>query len=177
MTSPIGRPAPGEYDPFYQGYLDHAPEGDVLILLERQLEETLETLGELMDEEARFRYAPGKWSVKEVIGHLADAERVLSYRALRFSRDDPTPLPGFEEEDYVASSVYDERPLQDVMAEFAAARASSVALFRSLTPDMTTRRGVANEAEITVRALAWIILGHERHHLAVLRERYLPRLS
>jgi uncharacterized damage-inducible protein DinB len=177
MSQPvIGRPNPGEYDPFYQGYLDHVPQGDILGLLELQLGKTLEAVRGLTDEQARFRYAPGKWSIKQVIGHLADAERVLSYRAFRFSRDDPTALPGFEEDDYVANSVYDERPLEEVVEELARARAASIAFFRSLTPEMTTRRGVANEAEITVRALPWIIVGHERHHLAVLRERYFPRI-
>lgn len=169
----IGRPELGEYDPYYQQYLDLVPDGNVLELLEGQLADTLAAVKGLSDEQARYRYAVGKWSVKEVLGHLADVERVMSYRAFRFSRADQTALAGFEENDYIASANYDERPLESVVAEFSQARAASVDFFRSVTPAMVTRRGVANEAEVTVRALAWILVGHERHHLEVLRERYL----
>ena len=172
----IGRPGSGEYDPYYEQYLNLVPDGDVLELLEAQLSETLAAVGGLSDEQARYRYAAGKWSVKEVLGHLADAERVLSYRAFRISRADQTALAGFEENDYVANANYDERSLESVVAELAQARAASLAFFRSNTPEMTTLRGEANGAEVTVRALPWIMVGHERHHLGVLRERYLGKV-
>ena len=110
----IGRPGSGECDPYYEQYLNLVPDGDVLELLEAQLSETLAAVGGLSDEQARYRYAAGKWSVKEVLGHLADAERVLSYRAFRISRADQTALAGFEENDYVANANYDERPLESV---------------------------------------------------------------
>lgn len=171
----IGRPEPGEYDPYYQQYLNLVPDGDVLELLEAQLSETLAAAEGLSDEQARYRYAAGKWSVKEVLGHLADVERVLSHRAFRISRGDRTVLAGFEENDYIANANYDQRPLESVVAELSQARAASLAFFRSITPEMTTLRGVANEAEVTVRALPWILVGHERHHLGVLRERYLGK--
>jgi uncharacterized damage-inducible protein DinB len=172
----IARPEVGEYDPYYQQYLDLVPDGIVLDLLEAQLSETLAAVGGLSDEQARFRYASGKWSVKEVLGHLADVERVLSYRAFRISRADRIALAGFEENDYIANANYDERPLESVAAELAQARAASLAFYRSITPEMTILRGMANEAEVTVRALAWITVGHEKHHTGVLRERYLGKV-
>jgi hypothetical protein len=177
MTVPlIARPAPDEYDPYYQPYLDRVPDGNVIQLLQSQVGETLGLLGGLSEEQAGFRYAPGKWSIREVLGHLADVERVLTYRAFRFSRADATPLPGFEEDDYIARSNYHDRALPDVAGEFESARVASLAFYRALEPEMLTRRGEANQAEMSVRAVPWVLAGHERHHVAVLRERYLPRL-
>jgi len=177
MTEPlIPRPGPDEYDPYYQPYLDRVPDGNVIELLEYQIGDTLGLLGGLREEQAGFRYEPEKWSIREVIGHLADVERVLTYRAFRFSRADQTPLPGFEEDDYIAHSNYHERPLLEVFAEFEHARAASLAFYRSLAPEMLTRSGVANQAEMSVRAVPWVLAGHERHHVAVLQQRYLARL-
>ena len=118
------------------------------------------------------RYAPGKWSVSEVVGHLADTERIFAYRALRFARNDATPLAGFDENQFVPPANFDARPLPDLAEELRAVRLASVALFRRLDDAALARRGTANQVEITVRALPWIIAGHERHHVAVLKERY-----
>ncbi len=173
MPPKIPPPTPGEYDPYYQTYLDGLPAGDVLALLETQRRETSALLGGLSEQEAGYRYAAGKWSVKEVVGHLIDVERVFAYRALRFSRADTTPLPGFEQDDYVARGNYDSRTLVDLLEELDVARSSTLALFRDMSAAMLDRQGTANEATMRVRAVPWIILGHERHHLAILRGRYL----
>jgi hypothetical protein len=167
------RPAPDEYVPYYQAYIDQVPAGDVLALLESQIGETMEMLAGLSEKDAEFRYAPGKWSIKEIIGHLADAERVFSYRALRFARADVTPLPGFEQDDYIAPGGFDRRTLVDLLAEFEAVRLATVRLFRSFDDEALMRRGLANDSEVCVRAIAFIIAGHERHHVGVIAQRYL----
>ncbi len=169
----FGRPDPTEYAPYFERYLARVPEGDVVDLLAQQIEETVRLLSGLSEERARYRYAPGKWSVKEVVGHMADTERVLSYRALRFARGDETPLPGFDENALVANAGFDARPLADLLGEFEAVRRATVALFRGFPPEAARRRGVANEKTVSVRALAYIIAGHERHHRDILAERYL----
>src|SRR4029077_5181557 len=119
------------------------------------------------------RYAPGKWSIKEVIGHVSDAERVFSHRALRFARGDRTRLPGFDEKAYTPAGRFDARPLPDLAAELDAVRHATIALFAGLDSEALARRGPANNKEVSVRALAYIIAGHERHHVGILRERYL----
>jgi hypothetical protein len=169
----FGRPEPGEYAPYFERYISKVPDGDILTLLASQIGDTTRLLAGLSDQQARRRYAPGKWSVKEVVGHLADTERVLSYRALRFARGDTTPLPGFDENVLVANAGFDARPLADLLAEFDLVRRATLALFRSLDAEAARRRGVANENTVSVRALAYIIAGHERHHREILVERYL----
>jgi hypothetical protein len=170
----IPRPDPSEYGAYYRRYVDLVPDGDVLDTLTDQLEE-LATLVGLKEEEARFRYAPGKWSIKEIIGHLVDSERIFAYRALRIGRGDQTPLAGYEQDDYVKAGGFDERPLGSLLDDHRLVRTGTVALFRSFDADAIERRGTANNNPITVRALAWIIAGHERHHLGVIQEKYLPR--
>ena len=172
----IARPQPNEYVPAVSHYMERVPEGDVLDMLTHQIDDTLGLVSALSEHEADFAYAPGKWSFKEVIGHLSDTERVLSYRAVAFARGEPQPLPGFDENLYVANANFRTRTLADLMAELRAVRASTVALFASLDPAMLDRRGTANNREYTVRALASFIAGHERHHAAIFRERYLPAL-
>ncbi|HXE58826.1 MAG TPA: DinB family protein [Gemmatimonadales bacterium] len=173
MTSVrIERPEPTEYAPHYGSYIDAVPDGDPLGHLERQLETTHALLAPIPPERARFRYAPGKWSVVQVIGHLIDAERIFAYRALRFARADRTELPGFDENAYVAAGGFEDRPFASVLDELAAVRGATIALFGGLDPDALRRQGVANGHPVSVRALLYIILGHERHHLAVLRGRY-----
>jgi uncharacterized damage-inducible protein DinB len=173
MTAPaIAPPAPDEYAPFYAGYISDVIESDVLALLERQ-SATLRTMCDsVSDGEALTRYAPGKWSVKEVIGHMTDAERIFAYRALRISRGDPAPLEGFDENLYVAAAASDRRPLSELLEEFETARTATVSLLRSLRPEELERRGVANHVPVSVRALVFIIAGHVDHHLRILRERY-----
>ena len=168
----IPRPAAAEYDPYYGRYIDKVPEGDLLRTLEDQARETQSLLAGLSDAKALHRYAPGKWSIKEVIGHVADTERVYSYRALRFARADATALPGFDENAWVPAGNFDARPLADLAAELDAVRRTTLALFRGLDAAALARRGTANDAAVSVRAIAWIIAGHERHHVALLHERY-----
>ena len=170
----IPRPEPSEYVPYYQTYISKVPpKGDLLTVLEDQRRETQHLLAGLSDAKALHRYAPGKWSVKEVVGHVTDSERVFGYRALVFGRADENPLPGFDEKAWVPAGRFDARPLKDLAAELDAVRHATIALFSGLDAEALARRGTANNAPISVRALAWIIAGHERHHVAILRERYL----
>jgi hypothetical protein len=169
----IGRPDETEYDPYYGKYVSLVPAGDVVAVLGSQIEETLALLRSVPEERARFRYAPGKWSVKELVGHLIDTERIFSYRALRFARDDRTPLPGYEQDDYVRGGSFDAVPLDELAAEFASVRRATVFLFKHLDEGAWARRGLASDSEVSVRALAYIIAGHELHHRRVLRDRYL----
>ena len=174
MTAPrFFRPEASEYAPFYAGYVALVPDGDLLDTLKRQGDDTARMLGELPEARGNHAYAPDKWTLKEVVGHMADGERVFAYRALRFARGDATPLPGFEEQAWAPASGARERTLADLAAELRVVRSATLALLRGLPPGADLRRGVANDQEISVRALAWIIAGHERHHLKVLRERYL----
>ena len=165
------RPAPGEHTPYYGRYIDLVPDGDLVATLVRQGEETAALLTSISPERARRRPAPGEWNAIEIVGHLADVERVLAYRALRIARRDPTPLEGVEDFDgYVAAADFAGRALADVAAEFAAVREASVALFRGLDPAAWARRGTADGNPISVRALGFIIAGHELHHLPDLRQ-------
>ena len=168
----ITRPGAGEYSEYYQRYVDRVPQGDLVDILVKQNEGTRALLGVLPPEKARHRYAPDKWSVTEVVGHLADAERVFAYRAMRIARTDTTPLPGFDEQVYVPAGRFDARPIADVVAEFAAVRGATVALIRGLPAESLERRGTASGSPVSVRGLLYIIAGHELHHRAVLKERY-----
>ena len=168
----IGRPGPGEYDPYYGPYVERV-RGDALAVLRDQQEELLRLLKGLTEEAAEYRYAPGKWSLKEVIGHLMDTERVFAYRALSFARGEHQPLPGFEQDDYVREGSFDTRTVRSLASEYSAVRASTLAFFEGLDRSGWRRTGTANEAQCSVRAVAFIVAGHEAHHLAVIRERYL----
>lgn len=168
----VDRPGPGENAPYYDTYIREVPDGDVLARLAAQNRALLAGLAGLPEERALFRYAPGKWSVKEVIGHLVDAERVFAYRALRFARADATPLPGFDENAWVPAAAFDARPLASLLDEYAAVRAATLAFFRGLEPAAFARLGTANGNPMSVRAAAWVLAGHERHHAGVLGERY-----
>jgi hypothetical protein len=170
---PIPRPGADEYAPYYSGYVAKVEGDDALAPMIAQRESTTRFLAQIPESRASFRYAPGKWSLREIIGHLSDSERIFSYRMLRFARADETPLSGFDENIYVPAGDFERRSLADVAAEFGAVRDGTIALARSLDPAAMTRVGTANGKPISVRALAWIIAGHETHHLAVIRERYL----
>lgn len=165
-------PDPTEHAPYYGKYIALVPDGDIVGMLRSQIESTVDLLRGVPGDREQHRYAEGKWSVREVVGHLCDAERIFCYRALRFARGDATPLQGFDENAYAANATYDDRRLSTVVEEFAAVRAASIAFFDSLTDEEWQRRGSANSQEVSVRALAWIIAGHERHHVSLLRERY-----
>jgi len=173
----ITRPSPGEYAPYYGRYIDLVPDGDVLDLLGRQVEETAQLVESLSDRDADFRYAEGKWSIKEVIGHVADTERIMVYRALCFARGEPVALPGFDEDEYVRRARFASRGLPDLVAELRAVRASTLPFFAALDAEELERKGTANSRPYTVRAVAYIVAGHERHHTKALAERYLPGLG
>lgn len=169
---PIARPDASEVPAHHAHYVALVPEGDVVPLLESQRRETVALLRGLDEAAANRRYAPGKWSVKEVVGHVTDAERVFAYRALRFARGDATPLPAFDQDDWVPASGAGARTMADLVEEYEAVRHATLALVRSLTPDTAARIGTASGSPVSVRALVHIIAGHERHHAAILRERY-----
>lgn len=168
----IPRPLPDEHSVGAGAYVASVPGEDAWRALAAQGAEVERLLGGLPDARAVHRYAPGKWSVKEVVGHLCDAERIYAYRALRFARGDETPLPGFEEDDYVPAGRFDVRPLSELLDEWRTVRASTLSLYRGLPDEALLRRGVANGKVVSVRALAWLAAGHAQHHLGVLRERY-----
>lgn len=169
----IARPAADEYDPYYDTYISKVPAGDVLQLLHTQLHENARFLEKLTDEQGAYRYAPGKWSLRQVVGHVTDAERVFSYRMLCIARGETAPLPGFDENRYAEVSNADTRPLRSVVTEFAHVRSATISLVESLNLEALTRVGNANGKPITPRALVYIIAGHERHHMGVVRERYV----
>jgi DinB superfamily len=168
----IAPPASDEYAEFHKGYIAAvAGETDGLAVLERQVA-TIDRLPQITAEQADFRYAEGKWSVKQVIGHLADGERVVSYRLLRIARGDKTPLPGFDENLYVANANANQRPLGDLVADLAAVRAATLTLVRSLDERMLAERGVVNNWGLSARGLVYIIAGHFAHHVNLFRDRY-----
>ena len=167
------RPAASEYLPYYERYIAMVPDGDVISTLATQMTDTQTLLQALPASVATYRYAPDKWSVNELVGHMIDCERIFSGRALRFARNDPTPQPGFEQDDYVRSATFDAYPLADLAAELDAVRQATIFLFRHLDEQAWTRTGMANNAEVSVRALAYIIAGHELHHREILSTRYL----
>jgi len=171
-TSLRSRPDTTEYAPFFHGYISGVPEGDVLTLLRTSGREIVDTLASVPEARGGFRYADGKWSIREVIGHLTDAERIFSYRALRIARGDVTPLQPFDENAYVPNAGSEARTVADLVAEFTVARESTALLFESLPADAWVRRGIVSGKEISVRAIAYIMVGHPLHHLRILRERY-----
>jgi hypothetical protein len=175
MTTQTQSPRPDatEYPPFYARYVAGVPETDVVAALRDSGREIDAVLGAIPDARGGFRYGPDKWTIREVIGHMIDAERIFGYRALRLARGDATPLPGFEENDYARAAGSDARSLADLVDELRIVRESTVRLFQSFPADAWMRRGVVNGREVSVRALAYITAGHARHHLGVLRERYL----
>lgn len=172
MSEIVERPTNAEYAPFYAGYVSLVPETDALAVLQAQPAE-LQKLGAAIPKDREtYRYAPGKWSVREVFGHLTGGERVFGYRAFCISRGDKASLPGFDESAYIAGSGYDQRTVADPVGDFAARRGSNLAVLRRLDAEAWGRTGTANGTPVTVRALAFILAGHVRHHLGVLRTRY-----
>lgn len=174
VASVVSPPDPSEYAPYYGRYIALVRGADVVDALEEQPRETLAVLSTLSEEQGDFRYAPEKWSVKEMLGHVIDAERVFSYRALCFARNDQTPLASFDQDDYVRNSNSADARLADLIDEFVSVRRATVWLFRGLSQDAWMRRGVANGDPVSVRAIAYIIAGHEVHHRRILREKYFP---
>ena len=171
-----GRPESNEYAPFYHGYVSLVPGEDAIAALETQRLYTKQMLLARSEREGNFRYGPDKWTVKEVVGHLADAERVFTYRAMRIARGDQTPLASFDENEYVKNGKFNDRRLTELAEEFASLRAATLGLFRSFDEAAWMRRGTASNREVSVRALAFITAGHELHHQRILEERYFAAI-
>lgn len=170
----IPKPQVGEYPPYARMYIDRVPDdGRLLEHMAESLREATELVLPLAEERLQRPYASGKWTIKETLVHIVDDERIYAYRALRFARGDRTELPGFEQDDYVLLSGANARPVQEIMTEYAAVRDATIALFQGLPGDSWLRSGIANGHSTTVRALAYHIAGHEAHHIAILKERYL----
>lgn len=172
MPAPIARPGPDEYAPFFAGYVARVPEGDILAILEQQLGTMRALLTPLSREQTLFRPTPEDWNICEVLGHITDGEQVFAYRALRIGRGDPTPLAGFEQDDYVRAARFSDRSLDELLEAYAAQRRAMIATLRSFDAEAWTRRGTVSGHPCTARAWAWIAAGHELHHLADFHERY-----
>lgn len=177
MTLARTAPAADEYAPFYADYVQRAMQReDLFSALSNQVDELYAALDRLTEIQARFKPGPEEWSIKEVIGHLNDGERVFSYRLLRISRNDQTPLPGFEQEEYVRLAGSDNIPLGDLLSEFGLLRRANILAIRHMSDEAIDRRGTASGATISARALIYIMVGHVDHHMASLREKYLPNV-
>jgi uncharacterized damage-inducible protein DinB len=176
MSTPkakMNKPGADEYAAYYQKYVGLLPDADIVAILGQQMQSTRALLASIDEAQAGSRYAPDKWSIKELVGHLIDTERVFAYRAMRFARNDQVPLSGFEQDDYVRNGDFDSRSLADLAAEFEHLRRSNIHFFQGLSEDAWARRGTANDSEVSVRAVAHIIAGHEVHHVQILKTRYL----
>ena len=168
----LQRPENDEYASSFHGYVERVPDGDVLLHLRTQGERTRAMFARVDEAKGAFQYAPGKWTVKRLLQHVTDGERLFCYRALCLARGEGNPLPGFDENLYAGNDGSDARRLHDVVAEFASVRKATLTLFLGFDAAAWRRRGVANGNPVSARALPWIVAGHELHHLAVLRERY-----
>ncbi len=166
------KPNSGDYNPYYETYIKEIEGNDILRILNDQSKKTQEVLNSFSEHKGNYSYDDGKWTVKEVVGHLLDTERVFAYRALCIARGDKKSLPGFEQDDYVSEGNFNSRNLSELNYEFRLLRESNLLMFRSFSEEMLNKRGTANESAITVRAILWIIAGHEKHHVKILLERY-----
>ena len=169
----MNRPTETEYAPYYQSYVDQVSENDIMAVLRSELDDLGVLLGRVPAEKETYAYAEGKWTIREIVGHLIDSERVFGYRALCIARGEKQNLPGFDQNDYMQTAPYNQIELEDLLSEMRLVRLSNVAMFRSLDQEAWNRTGIANANEVTVRALAFIMGGHVRHHMNVLKERYL----
>jgi len=168
----IERPNPGEYPPFSAKYVDLVGNGPIIEILEYLQQTTLHFFTRMDPARGSYAYGEGKWTVKQVLGHMTDTERVFAYRALVFARD-PVELPGFDQDRFMANSHFNERKLEDLAIEFNVLRETTLHLLRSITDEQSTQKGIASGYPISVRGLAYMIAGHELHHLKILKERYL----
>ena len=173
ITTNPGRPQPSEHAAYFSRYIDLVPEDDILAAVEAQGKEMASLLAGIGEEKSAFRYAPEKWSIKQLLGHVTDTERIFGYRLLAIARGEAKSLPGFDENDYVRNASFDEQPFAELVAGFANVRQATLSLLRGLSAEAWTRNGKANDNPTTPRAIAYMIAGHARHHLRVLRERYL----
>lgn len=171
----IPKPDPSEYDPFYETYVSKTPDGDLVALFRSSVQDTLSLLDGLPEGAGESTYAPGKWSIREVVGHVIDTERLFAFRALHMARGDAAALPGMDQEQWSAVSNAGSRSISELTAELKVVRQATIDLFSSLDAEALSRRGTASDCEFTVRAIGYIILGHETHHRGVLADRYLDR--
>ena len=169
----MSRPEKTEYAEYYETYVSLVPETDIISALQNQLAEIENLFAEISEEKGAYAYAEGKWSIKELVGHLIDGERIFSYRAFRFSRADKTALASFEQDNYIKHGNFNNRTLADLIEEFSLLRKANLYLFKNLPAEAWVRTGVASDAEVSVRALVYIMVGHVRHHAKVLKEKYL----
>ncbi|MBI1938100.1 MAG: DinB family protein [Ignavibacteriales bacterium] len=169
----MNRPEKNEYAEYYHKYVEKVPQGNIVDILDGQLNSIVNFFSQITEEKSKHRYAPGKWSIKGVLGHIMDAERVFAYRALRFSRGDEKPLLTFDENQYVANSTYDSVPLHLLVEEFSYIRKANIHMFKNLSDEMWMKKGIASNNPVSVRALAYIIAGHTQHHINIIEERYL----
>ncbi|MDU0199795.1 DinB family protein [Paenibacillus sp. MAH-36] len=169
----LKRPGKDEYAPYYEQYISKVTDEEYEVFLDRQRDEILALFGDIDEEKARYRYAPGKWSLKEVLGHITDTERVMSYRMLRISRGDSTLLPGFDQDVFVANTSFDELSIEDLLNDFKAVRQATLTLRRTIADSAWSRQANVSTFDITARGLAYVIAGHAEHHLTIVKERYL----
>jgi hypothetical protein len=169
----LRRPDTSEYAPYFIPFVQLVPEGSLIDIYERQTESALALLQAVDEERQLFRYAEGKWTLKEVLGHIIDSDRIFSYRILRVGRGDPTALPGFDENLFTAGSNYNDRPWSDLLKEYEAVHRSTLCLYRGLANEAWTRQGTVSQVETTARALAYAGLGHELRHVETIRTKYL----
>ncbi|MFA7227563.1 MAG: DinB family protein [Melioribacteraceae bacterium] len=167
------RPGKSEYAAYYHTYVEAVPEGEIIKIMKKQCDQIKKLLGTVSKKDSLFRYAPGKWCVREVVGHIIDTERVFAYRTLRFARNDKNDLPGFDENEYIHQSNYCDVGLDELIEEFCTLRYSNIIMFKNFSEEFTLRKGTANGNSFTVRAMAYIMCGHVNHHLKVLKEKYL----
>lgn len=169
----ISRPLETEYATYYDKYVSKVPQGDLIEILSAQIARAESIFGDITEEKSKYRYAEGKWSIREVLGHILDTERIFAYRALRISRNDKTALPGFEQDDFVPYSNHENILLKDILEEFLLVRKANLKMFESFNDEMWTRIGTASGNPVSVRAIAYILAGHFIHHTAVIEEKYL----
>ena len=169
----MSRPQPAEYDPYYQKYVGLVPEDEIVPALDGQTDELDKLFDGVPEEKGTFAYADGKWTLKEVLSHIIDGERMFAYRVFRIARGDKTPIEGFEQDGYIENSHANRRTFSELLNEFRLLREANVLFFKNLETGDWVRTGTANNVEVSVRSLAWIMVGHIRHHSAILRERYL----
>jgi uncharacterized damage-inducible protein DinB len=169
----ISKPSISDLSEYYQSYLHYVPEDDLMQVLKEQKSVIENFVSSVPAAKESFRYADGKWMLKEVVGHLCDTERILSYRALRIARNDKTPMSGFEENEYTPNSNYKDRTLKNIAEELLAVRAATILLFENMSEDMFDRKGIANNNEVTVRGILFFTVAHARHHMGVIKEKYL----
>lgn len=171
----ITKPTDAEYPDFYSGYIALVPDGDVIKFLKKQKRMFIGLIDSIPEEQLLYRYEEAKWTIKQIVGHVIDTERIMAYRALVFSRGERQPIPGFNENEYVERASFNQKDIQDLIKEFAKLRESNLALIQNLNVDMMERKGNANDFFFSVRAIVYIIAGHVEHHINVIKRRYLNK--